>query len=685
MSTNNHNHNLNTGCTGDGGSCSCCDLTPKYSQESKKGLDKETKLNLIFLSISLICLILGFFDWHSISINKGVKGLLLFYYFNPSWIAIILCGHPIFINAIKSIKNKKLSSANLITLAMLASIALEIMGLSGIDVTTSSHSHSYIFAAGEIAWLMMLGEMLEDLTVSKCRSGIQRLISLIPKEANVLKEDGSIIVTKLEDVDLGDIVVVKPGELVSVDGVIIKGQASIDESSLTGEYIPKDVEIGDMVFGGTINKNGVIEIKVTKLSKDMTISKMAELTVEAEGKKAPISKLADKWVGKIVVIVLLSSILVGVISYFAFNLTLIKAIIRAVTILVVFCPCALALATPTAVAAGLGNAARNGVLIKSGEALENLSKSDYICLDKTGTITKGEIKLDKVVSQDYDDKELIKIVASIERYSEHPLAKAILEEAKDVTLYDVDNIKPLQGIGIIGEISGEEVLILSYKKAIDNNLDLSKLESSINESLSQGQTVVVVIKEGTLIGMLSFSDTIKDNAKKTMEELSNLGLKTMMLTGDNEKAANYIASSCGIKEIKHSLLPQDKLKEIENLQNNNHKVIMVGDGINDAPSLKLANSSFSMGAMGSDIAIDSADIQILNSDICKIVDTIKLSKRVIHAIKRNIIIAMTINVIAVILSLFGILTPVTGALVHNCTSVLVVASSALLLYNKKKK
>lgn len=664
--------------------CSCgCD--GEVSKKKKKGHLSGVTVRIITLAISLVFLVVGYFNWHHISMDSGQKWLMAFYYVNPAWVAVILCGVPIAITAVKALLKKKVNSPQLITLAMIASIVLEIMCLAGVQLESSGHSHSYVFAAGEIAFLMRLGGLLESLTVAKCRSGIERLVALVPKEAFVKGEDGSLVKTRLRNIRIGDIVVVKAGEMVAVDGVIVKGQASIDQSSLTGEYLPVDVAEGDNVFGGTMNKNGVIEVRVTKLEKDMTIAKMAELAVEAEGKKAPIARMADKAVRIILPIVLVTSLVVGIVSGFAFELSWVQALVRAVTVLVVFCPCALALATPTAVAAGLGNSARNGVLVKSGEALENLSRMDTVCFDKTGTLTEGKIVLDKVVALDRTEDELVRLVASVEQFSEHPLALAVLEKAKDMPLLDVENVKTLQGIGICAFVDGYEILVESLKNAVANGINLSAVQSEIDAQLEVGKTVVVVLEDSVLAGILAFSDTVKEDAKDVVASLESRGLNAIMLTGDNEKSAHYIADLCGVKTVKHGLMPADKLAEIENLQKEGHKVVMVGDGVNDAPSLKLADCSFAMGGMGSDIAIDSADVTILGDDLKKVDDTLKLSKRVIFAIKRNIAIAMTINAVAVVLSFLGYLQPWSGALVHNGTSILVVASSALLLYNFKKK
>ena len=358
-----HHHDNDDDC---GCGCGCgCGHEHKHSHEQngKHRLDKDEVRDIVLLTISLVFLVVGYFNWKEIAESSGQRWLIAFYYVNPAWVAVILSGTPLFISAVKGIAHKKLNSPQLISLAMIASILLEILSLCGIVVETSGHNHSYIFAAGEIAFLMGLGELLEDLTVAKCRSGIERLVSLVPKEAFVKTKDGELVKTRLKDIKIGDIVIVKTGEMVAVDGKVVKGEASIDQSSLTGEYLPVDVAIGDQVFGGTMNKNGVIEVEVTKLSKDMTIAKMAELTVEAEGKKAPISRLADKAVKIILPIVLVTSLIVGILSGFALKVGWVEALVRAVTILVVFCPCALALATPTAVAAGLGNSAKNGVLL----------------------------------------------------------------------------------------------------------------------------------------------------------------------------------------------------------------------------------------------------------------------------------------------------------------------------------
>ncbi len=661
-------------------SCACCNLKADYTVKKEK-ISKDTVKRIIKLSVSLVFLIMGFFDWHAISGGQGV--LMAFYYVNPAWVAVIVCGADTFVSAARIIRKGKVNTSVLISVAMIASIALEITGF--FVSTGDGHGHSYVFAAGEIAFLMSLGAFLEDITVSKCRSGIQQLVGLIPTEANVLR-DGELERVALDKVSIGDTVVVKAGEMIPVDGAITKGFASVDQSSLTGEYLPVDVQEGDSVFGGTMNTSGVIEVEVTKLKKDMTIAKMAELTIEAEGKKAPISRITDRWSKIIVPTVFVVSLLVGIIAGFGFNVGAVDAVVRAITVLVVFCPCALVLATPTAVAAGLGNAARNGVLVKSGAAIEEMANVKVICFDKTGTITEGNIEMDDMIAADGESaEELNRLAASVERFSEHPLAKAVVKKANCTEYYEAKNISTMQGIGVGAEVNGRNVVIMSRKHALQNGVNVDEFAQSADGALSVGKTLAYIVVDGRAAGLMTFSDTVRENAKEVMQSLADRGYKTVMLTGDNEKSAKYIAEQCGIAEVRHSLMPEDKLAEIEKLQKSGVKVAMIGDGINDAPALKLADCSLAMGAMGSDIAIETADMAILNSDIKKVEETAALSRRVMSTIKRNIFIAMTINIAAVIISAMGYLNPASGALIHNCTSVLVVASSALLLYNAKRR
>ncbi|NCA66919.1 MAG: cation-translocating P-type ATPase [Clostridia bacterium] len=652
--------------------CGCCHTPPPKMEAGKE--KRQLVVKIVILALSLFSLVLGYFNWHEI-------GFMAFYYVNPSWVAVFLCGVPIFRAALNALSRKKVTAAALISIAILASITLEFLSL--ITNQHSDHSHSYIFAAGEVAFLMAIGGIIEAATVRKTRSGIARLIGLIPKEAYV-KTSYGLEKRALENIAIGDIVVAKAGEMIAVDGIIVGGASSVDQSSVTGEYLPIDRAAGDAVYGGTFNQSGVLEIKVTKLLKDMTVAKMAELVEEAEGKKAPISRVADRWASYIVPLAIILSVIVGLLAVYAFRTSANIALIRAVTVLVVFCPCALALATPTAIAAGIGNAARNGVLIKSGQSLEALSHVDTICFDKTGTLTTGEIKLsDIAVADGVDKQEFVRLLAGVEAYSEHPIARAAVKYAGEVKLPVPTDTLTLQGIGIEAKIEDKNIKIYNYDYAIKRGYGNILLQTFAIDEMKEGKTVIAGIIDEKFVAAVSFSDTLRDNAKVIVSDITKKGYNTIMLTGDNEASAKFIGEQSGISNIRHSLLPADKQMIITELQTAGNKVCMLGDGINDAPSLKLSDCGIAMGALGNDMALDTADMAILNSDIAKVRDTLILSKRVLKTIKRNIVIAMSINFVAVTLSLFGILTPVTGAVVHNFTSILVVLSSALLLKNKR--
>ena len=669
---------------GSEGSCACCDLAANYEQPKK---DKKKKLiaKITIISVAIPLLILGFMPWDI----EGKFKFLPFYYFNPAWIVIAMCGWQTYYYAFKSLFKGKITTPLLISLAMTGCIVLEILHFTGTfktSLTLSQHSHSNIFAAGEIAFLMFLGEFIEEITIKKCRSGIERLVGLIPTKANVITENG-VKSVPLSEIKVGDIVLIKLGEQISVDGVVIEGHGSVDQSSLTGEYIPVEVGVGDNVYGGTFNKEGVFKVRVEKKKEDMIIAKMANLAIEAEGKKAPIARVADKWSKVIVPVVLLLSVIVGLVSKYA---GIIKsdnvngaAISNAITVLVVFCPCALVLATPTAIAAGLGHAAKHGVLLKSGAMLEEMSRIKNVCFDKTGTLTKGEVKLEKFVAIDQKKKdEYLAIAKGIEAHSEHPLAKAVTSFDDNIKAIQIktEDIKVTPGVGISANMDKHEYSILGISKCQAEIPE--SLQSIFSTAEQEGKTITVLLKNNTVIAGMVFSDTLRDNAEEVVSTLNTLGYRTHMLTGDNANSANNIASQVGISEVHAQLLPEDKLNKIYEIQKTG-KTAMIGDGINDAPSLKAADCSFAVANIGNDTAIESADMTIMEGDISKVSYMLKYSKKVIGIIKTNIAVAMTINLGAVILAMFGKLDPIIGALIHNLTSVMVVSISASLLRKKK--
>lgn len=661
-------HKKDNDCVCENGDCKCKSGGKNCgcgNAENKNTL----KLEIIKLSVSFVALIISFvLNLESLHVYHNAPAFIKL--MSPAWIAIVWCGYPIYKGAFVNLfKNKKITSALLISTAITASVILEF--LSVFNVGNLGHSHGYLFAAGEIAFLMAVGELIESYTADRSNKGIKKLISLAPKTANLKFGNGSFEVD-VKALKIHDIVVVKPLEAVSVDGNVTFGKSSINESTINGESVPRDVEVGDDVYAGTLNMSNMLEIEVTKLSSDTTVNKLIRLVREAEKKRAPIARLADRWASYIVPSAIICAIVVFVVCAFAFKLSYIDALIRGVTVLVVFCPCALALATPTAIAAGLGNASTNGILIKSGEALENLSKIKTIAFDKTGTLTEGKIEIYYYESFSMDKEEMLNLAANAEKFSTHPIAQAISKSIK--TDLPVKEVSETVGLGV---------------KAIVNKRTVEVIKiSSMNNSakaidyLNSGKTVVGVKIDGEEIGFIALFDVLRAEAKESVEALKAQKINPVMLTGDNESTAKAIAAEVGIYNLRHSLLPDQKLEVIQSLKADGF-IAMLGDGANDAPALATANIGIAMGAMGNDIAIETADISLMENNLKKLNEVIRLSKRVITKIKGNIVFSMTINVIAVFLSLFGLLSPVTGALVHNCSSILVTLNSALLLKNRR--
>lgn len=655
---------------------SCCSSQPKSGGCCNEKINgKRARIvKLVFLAVSFASLIVSF-------IAPFAKSNSIMKYLDFGWIAVILCGYPIFISAFKNISKGKVTSSLLISVAIIASIALEIVRLSG-GMGHDAHGHSYIFAAGEIAWLMAVGGMIEDFTVGKARAGIERLIKLAPTTAKY-RVDGEIVEKPITEVKLGDIVVVLPNDMISVDGEIVLGATAVDEAVMTGESIPSDKGVGDKVFGGTWNKSGAIEVKVTKIAEDMAIAKMRKLVEEAEGRKAPISKIADKWASYIVPAAMALSVLVFLFSYFVLKANLVSAIIRGVTMLVVFCPCSLALATPTAVAAGLGNGTKKGMLIKSGAALESLARINVVAFDKTGTLTEGNIVVDEVIAYKVDRAYLLNLAGAAEKLSEHPIAKAVTKYCGKTA--EAQYTKSLMGVGVEAKVGESIVIVCKWSNLADAKVSTELAIADAERFLSEGKTVIAVVENNILVGIFALSDEVRAGAKECIDELEQMKIKTVMLTGDNSAVAGAIAAKVGIDEVYASLMPQQKLDRIESIKAEGKKVCMVGDGVNDAPALAISDCSIAMGALGSDAAIETADVALLNSDIKRVPTLLRLAKRVLTTIKGNIILSMSINLVAVVLSTLGILDPVTGALVHNISSILVVLNSAMILRFREGK
>lgn len=617
-----------------------------------------------FLNSFPMIIISGLFLGVSLLEHIGILGNFNFF-IDPAWMSILISGLPLAWVAIERVvKNFNISSALLITIAMIACISI-----------------GEIFAAGEVAFIMAIGGWLEDRTVDRTKKGITQLLKLVPTKGRRItyKLDGTIKeeIVDPEELQVDDIIRVLPGETIPADGIIEFGQTSIDQSVMTGESLPVDKIKGDNVYTGTINCFGSIDIKVSKSFSDSSLNKMISLVKQAEDNKAPMQRTVDKFSAWFVP----TACVIAIITYFVT-----KDITRAVTVLVVFCPCALALATPTSIVAAIGQATKFGVLIKSGEALERMGKINVVAFDKTGTLTHGNLAVSDVIPINVSVNELLKSVGSAEIRSEHPIGKSIVSFAKEkkIDLFDTEEFSMVVGKGVISKIQDKRVLCGNEKLMSEEEVNISEeVNSVISELRGQGKAIVITAIQGSVIGVIALSDIIKENANSMIDKLLQSGISdTILLTGDNKKAAEYIGNKVGIKEIKSSLLPEDKVSEIVNIQNRGQLICMVGDGVNDAPALKTATVGVAMGTIGSDIAIEAADIAIMGDDISKIGYIKRLSNATLKTIKFNIIAAMVINIVAIILSVMGLLNPVTGALVHNVGSVLVVLNAALL-YDRK--
>lgn len=604
------------------------------------------KKDIAFLVLSGLAVLASLFDYQPLP-------------FDIAWVAIILCGLPIIIEAIIGLVTEfDIKADVLVSLALIAAVAT-----------------GEIFTAAEVAFIMQIGALLEDITVAKARAGIEKLVNLTPQEARVLTASGAQFV-KADEVQVGDILRVLLGETIPVDGEIIAGETSINQAVLTGESLPVDKTVGDMVSSGTVNQFGSFDMRAVKVGEDSSIQRMIRLVQSADAGKAKIVGLADRWATWVVVIALLSAIGTWAVT---------GEILRAVTILVVFCPCALVLATPTAIMAAIGNATKHGFLVREGDALERLANVKTVTFDKTGTLTFGMLKviafelIDSPVGCTSDS--VYRLAASLEALSEHPLGKAIVKSFKEGSKTDilpVTEFKMLPGRGVSGKIASQLIVAGNERMMAEAGIEIaSSVKTSGASYLDQGGTIVYVAVGQYLVGYLVLADTVRSESQAVIDKLNRIGVETVLLTGDNESAAYTIGSQLGIRSIRANCLPEDKLNYIESHEN--QSICMIGDGINDAPALKKAQVGIAMSGVGSDIAVDAADIALVDDEIKELPHLMALSKRMMSTIKWNLVFAMILNFTAIGLSFPGILTPVTGALVHNAGSVLVIINSALLL------
>ena len=605
------------------------------------------KKDIVLLVISGISLLLSIF--HVVPLP-----------FDIAWVAIVLCGVPIVLEAIIGLITAfDIKADVLVSIALIASVCIR-----------------EDFAAGEIAFIMQLGALLEDLTVAKARAGIEKLVHLTPQTARIIS-NGTEQIVPAEKVQVGMTLRVLPGETIPVDGIITLGKTSINQAVMTGESLPVDKEAGDEISSGTVNQFGAFEV-----GEDSSIQRMIRLVQSADAGKAKIVGMADKWATWIVVIAL---------SAAGFTWAITGEIIRAVTILVVFCPCALVLATPTAIMAAIGNCTKHGFLVRQGDALERLSTVSKIAFDKTGTLTYGTPKVIvvKSIHPDYAKEDIYTLCASAEQLSEHPLGKAIVscfKENETLSLMEAEEFNMIPGQGVSCLVDGKQILAGNIKLLQEYGIKRNDfVEKETKQYLMKGCTVIYVVIHHILAGYMILSDTIRAESKRMIDELTKLKVQPVLLTGDHQDAAIHIAGQLHIKEVHADCLPEHKLNWIEEYQNHKEAVCMIGDGVNDAPALKKANVGIAMGGIGSDIAVDAADIVLVDDDIKELPHLISLSKRMMMTIKCNLIFSLGLNFLAILLAITGILNPVVGALVHNAGSVVVIINSAFLLRWKQHK
>lgn len=611
-----------------------------------------TRRDIIFLAVSGSALL------------ASIAGISPFP-FDMAWIAILLCGVPILLEAVVGLVTAfDIKADVLVSIALLAAVAI------GGD-----------FAAGEVAFIMQLGGLLEELTVAKARAGIEKLIHLTPRTARRISEGGETVIPA-QEVAVGDVLRVLPGETVPVDGVILSGQTSIDQSVMTGESLPVDKGCGDEVSSGTVNQFGTFDMRAARVGEDSAIQRMIRLVQSADAGKAKIVRAADQWATWIVVGALTAAVLTWLFT---------GEVIRAVTVLVVFCPCALVLATPTAIMAAIGNATRHGFLVREGDALERLAGVTHITFDKTGTLTYGMPRVTAVLSlrENLDEETVYAWAASAELRSEHPLGKAVVRSYQSgdrPPLPQPQDFQMIPGRGVLATVEGRCLAAGSLELLAEQGISAGPESYAAAEPFRvKGCSIIFVAEGGRPAGLLALADTLREGTANVISRVKETGITPVLLTGDHENTARHIAGLLQIDQIQAGCLPEDKLCWIDACQKNGGRVCMVGDGINDAPALKKAYVGIAMGGVGSDIAVDAADIALVNDDIGELPHLLQLSKRMMLTIKCNLTFSMLLNFGAILLAIPGILDPVMGALVHNAGSVLVIVNSAILLKWRGKR
>lgn len=567
-------------------------------------------------------------------------------------------GIPLFVFAAKQVFIK-----HDITAGVMASVAM----IAAIIVGEYS-------AAALVVFMMSVGEWLENFTVARADNALKDLAKLMPAMVTV-RRDGRETAIPVEQVVPGDIVLVRAGERLGVDGVVANGNGCINQAAITGESIPVDKRPGDEVFAGTFNDMGVLEIKATQVGENTTLGQIVRLVKDAQKSQAPVQRIANRYAKILVPTTFAIAILVYILT---------GDILRSITVLVVVCPCALVLATPTAVVAAIGNAAKHGILVKAGSSIENVGKVDVVALDKTGTLTIGKPSVQKVISLNEKSRdEILSLAASAERFSEHPIGRAIVQasEKESIPLHEPKDFEVLPGFGVKASVKGEQIILGTQNLLVEQGVVWEATHNSQLEALErEGYTVIPVGVGKKLEGFIALQDTPREEARKAIADLKKAGIReVIMITGDNLFAAEKIAAQLGLDRYFAQVLPQDKLKIIRDLQAEGHRVLFAGDGVNDAPALAAADIGVAMGMSGTDVALETAQVGLMSDEIERLPQLIHLSRKTLKVIRANVIFSMSVNVLSVFLGSFGIIGPVIGALIHESSSVPVLANSARLV------
>jgi len=603
-------------------------------------------LELLRLCVVLVAIIASWLGFSPVLYSLDTAAVL----------AVIISSIPIFKSTIKSLLAKSVTAEAAMALGMLASLLI-----------------GQFLSAAVIGFFMLFAEFIAEFTIDKSRTAISKLIKMSPKTA-VVKRNGNAETVNIDEVQPSDIIIVKSGEMIPVDGTIIEGHAAVNQALVTGESMPMERTVGDDVFAGTISQVGTIQIRVTKVGKDTTLGRIIQLVEEAETSKAPIQKFSDRFASKFIPLVFVAAI---------FTYAFTNNITNAISVIVVACPCAIALATPLSVVASIGSAARKGIIVKGGIYLEELAKVDTLVIDKTGTLTLGTPRLTEIKCYDaHCEKDVIGMAATTETHSEHPVAIAIIDKAKDygIEICEHDNCDIVPGKGVIATLENQTIILGNRELIQQRRIKIPKeIEDFMKEKEMEGKTALIIAHDSKTCGVICVADVVRTEAKLAIKELKHRGIKTIMVTGDNPRTAKFIAQQIGIDEVYAEMLPEQKVAKVKELRKQGYKVAMVGDGINDAPALAEASVGIAMGAAGTDIAIESADIALMTDDLKKIPEVIKIGQKTFGVIKQNLIASVIFNVVGVSLAAIGILNPLMAAFAHTLPDFILFLNSSRLI------